>query len=154
MNTNAPGFFPAFWPDPVPPTEFCPPKFQKILPNFSLNFDYFSAQNCIRKLYFMLKTPKFANFAVRGIYIGLSRQFFQASPRLTPSSSGVPPIWLCPQRGPKIIPRKQVPHQKFCEKPCAPRVSIVWTWSWQRTKQEWCLWGRFSQRAAIWGGPH
>ena len=36
------------------------PKISKILPNFSLNFDYFLAQNCTRKLYFMLKTPKFA----------------------------------------------------------------------------------------------
>ena len=52
-------------------------KISKILPHFSLNFNYFLAQNCIRKLYFMLKTPKFdSNFAVGGIF-GLSGQSFQ-----------------------------------------------------------------------------
>ena len=59
---------------PVPPTDRCPhflttasppnrvlsPKISNILPNFSLNFDYFLAQNCTRKWYFMLKTLKFA----------------------------------------------------------------------------------------------
>ena len=42
------------------PTEFCPWKFQKFYLIFLSIFDYFFAQNCIRKLYFKLKTPKFA----------------------------------------------------------------------------------------------
>ena len=59
---------------PVPPpnsrpcflTRACPlqpslvPRNSKVLLIFFLNFDYFIAKNCIRKLYFMLKTPKFA----------------------------------------------------------------------------------------------
>ena len=43
--------------DQSPSPRVLSPKTSKILPNFSLNFDYFLAQNCIRKLYF---TPKFA----------------------------------------------------------------------------------------------
>ena len=41
---------------------FVPENFKiLLLAHFSFNFDYFFAQNCIiRKLYFMLKTPKFA----------------------------------------------------------------------------------------------
>ena len=44
---------PAFWPEPVPPNWVLSLKISKILL-------YFSAQNCIRKLYSMLKTPTFA----------------------------------------------------------------------------------------------
>ena len=40
------------------PNEFCSWKFQKLYLNCSLKFVYFLAQNCIRKLYFMLKTVK------------------------------------------------------------------------------------------------
>ena len=44
-----------------PPNSFLSPKIPKILPHFALNFDYFLVQNCIRKLYFMLKTQKHKN---------------------------------------------------------------------------------------------
>ena len=99
-----PTSIPTFRPEPVPPTWVMSPKISKLLPHFSLNFDYFLAQNCIRKLYFMLKAP---NFAVGGIF-GLSGQFFQVPPHLTSS-----PTWN------ENRPRKQVPPTKnFVKIPC------------------------------------
>ena len=47
---------PAFWSEPAQQLSFVP-KIAKILPYFSVNFDYFLAQNCTRKLKIMLKTP-------------------------------------------------------------------------------------------------
>ena len=111
---------PAFWPEPVPPTEFW------ILPNFSLNFDYFLAQNCTRKLYFVLKTP---NLTVGGGGIfGLSGQFFQVPPSSDSVPAASPPIWLCPQRGLKVVHKSKFPpppHQKFCEKTLHPDLIII-----------------------------
>ena len=103
---------PAFWSEPVPPNWVLSPK---ILPHFSLNFDYFLAQNCIRKCSFMLKTPKFALILQGGGISGLSGQLFQVPPHLIPSPTWVPPPHLTPSpTGTKNRPRKQVPHQKFC----------------------------------------
>ena len=91
------------------------PKISKIPTNFSLNFDYFLAQNCIRKSYFKLKTPKFVLICCRG-HFWPQRTIFP-SPLLT---------WLCPrckspltpsQRGSKSSLKASTPHQKFCEKP-------------------------------------
>ena len=45
----------AFWPECFPQLSFVLKNFKNF--TFSLKFDYFLAQNCIRKLYFMLKTP-------------------------------------------------------------------------------------------------
>ena len=107
---------PTFWPEPVPPTEFCPWKLQKFYLILLSTFDYFLAQNCIRKLYFMLMLLC-SNFAAGGIF-GLSGQYFQ-----------VPPIWLRPDASPppcdsvpdgdrKLSPKASYPHQEFCEKLC------------------------------------
>ena len=131
---------------PPPPTDrhpcfltrACPlqlslvPKKFKSFTHFSLNFDYFLAQNCIRKLYFMLKTPNkiCSNFAVRG-HFWPQWTIFQSPPpichltpslmRVLPSSDSVPDaspplIWLRPKRRLKITPESKCPHQKFCKK--------------------------------------
>ena len=60
---------PVLWPEPVPPKWVLSPKISKILPHFPLNFDYFSAQNSIRKLYFMLKIPTFVLFCWGGAFL-------------------------------------------------------------------------------------
>ena len=105
---------PFLWPKPVSPPQVLSPKISKNVPHFSLNFGFFLAQNCIRKLYFMLKTPKL----LYGSIFGLSGQFLQVPPHLTPSPTQVPPpTWLHPRRGLKIIPEsKSHPHQNFCVK--------------------------------------
>ena len=65
----------------------------------------------------MLKTPKFANFAVGGIF-GLSGQFFQVPPHLTPSPTRVPSPDSVPDGDRKIIPEsKSPPTKKFVKKP-------------------------------------
>ena len=94
-------------------------KISKISTHFSLNFVYFLAQNCIRKLYFMLKTPKFALILLGG-YFGLQQTIFPSplsSDSITDASSP-PPIWLGPRWGPKIVPKSKSPLTKtFVKKP-------------------------------------
>ena len=89
-------------------TKACPPSWvlsPKILSHFSLNFDNFlSAQNCIRKCYFMLKTPKFAQILLWG-HFWPQRTILLSSPHLSP----LPPTWCRPWRGPKIIPESKPP---------------------------------------------
>ena len=101
---------------PSPPTDYrprfltraCLPQLSFVtknfifFPHFSLNFEYSLAQNCIRKLYFMLKTPKFALIVPYGDIFGLSGQFFQVPPHLTLSTMWVPPIWSLVFRGVKF----------------------------------------------------
>ena len=104
-----------------PPNWVLSLKNSQTLPHFSLNFGYFLAQNCIRKLYFMLKTPKFA------LIFGLSGQFFLVPHHLSPS-----PMWtphLSPSRtGTEKSSRKQVPpNQKFCDKTLGPVIHFEWT---------------------------
>ena len=96
--------------EPVLPWVLCP-KMSKMLPHSSLNFGYFLAQNCIRKLYFMLKTPKFcSNFAV-------GKHFWPQwticpsppSPHLTPSPTGT-----------EDYPKSKCPTKNFVKQPCPP----------------------------------
>ena len=89
------------------------PQISKILPHFSLKFDYFWAQNCIRKLYFMLKTSKFALIVLwgGGGIFGFGKQFFQVPSHLTPSPMRVPPSDLS-LTGTENHPWKQVPPTK------------------------------------------
>ena len=106
--------YPRFLTRACPPNWVLSPKISIILPHFSLNFDYFLAQNCIRKLY--LNTTICSNFAVGGHSLA-SADNFPGPPHLTSSPMWVPPIWLRPQQGLKIVPEsKSPPHQKFCEK--------------------------------------
>ena len=104
--TPQPTAIPAFWPEPVPANWVLSPKISKISPHFSLNFDYFLGQNCIRKLYFMLKTPKFALILRWGHSWSQRIIFPTAPPHLTPFPTGT-----------ENRPRKQAsPPSKFCEK--------------------------------------
>ena len=120
-----------------PPNWFLSPKISKMLPHFSLNFDYFLAQDCIRKVYFMLLTPKFALILLQGVFWP-QQKLFQVYLHMTPSptwgppppSDSVPdmspPIWLCPQHGPKIIPKsKSLPPKNFGKKPWYASCSKV-----------------------------
>ena len=88
-----------------------------ILPHFSLNFDFFLPQNCIRKLYFMLQTSKFAVILVWGGILGLSWQFFQV-PLIWfhPWHKSPPPFWLHPWREPKIATKGKPPTKNLGEK--------------------------------------
>ena len=93
---------------------FVPENF-KHFTSFSLNFDYFLAQNCIRKLYFMLKTPKIALFCWGG-YFWPQRKFFQD-----------PLIWLCPRR--ESPPSDSIPNGDRKLSPKAsppPPPKILW----------------------------
>ena len=93
-RTLQPTVIPTFWPKSVPPSKFCPQKFL-ILPHFSLNFDYFIAQNCIRKFYFKLKTQKnCSNFAV-GAFLA-SANIFPSPPSSDSVSDTSPPPHLTP----------------------------------------------------------
>ena len=128
----------AFWPDLSPPlTEFCPRKFQKCYLIFSLNFDYFLAQYSIRKLYFMLKTTKFAQILLRGGggHFWPQRTIFLSSPpHLTLFPMRVPPIWLCLRKGSKIIPESKFPPTKnLVEKPWILCTLFVYP--------SWSMWG-------------
>ena len=97
---------PGFLTRACPPNWVLSPKIWKFLPHFSLNFDYFLAQNCIRKLYFMLKTPKFALILLQEGIFGFSGQNFQ-----------VPHIWLRPRQGLKIVhDSKHPPTKNFLKK--------------------------------------
>ena len=93
---------PAFWPEPVPPNWVLSPKISKILPHFSLNFDYFSAQNCIRKLYFVLKT-KFALILLWGGIFGSANNFSKS-----------PPSDSVADGDQKSSPQSKPPRPKFC----------------------------------------
>ena len=104
------------------------------------HFDYFLAQNCIRKLYFMLNTPKFALILLWGHFWPHSRQFFPSTPSSDSVPNVSPPIWLRPQRRPKIVPKSKSPHQKFCEKPLyASRLVLTAFAILYRDCQLWCL---------------
>ena len=88
-------------------------KISKILPNFSLNFDYFLAQNCIRKLYFMLKTPKFALILLVGGILA-SANNISKSPIIDSVPDVSPPsIWLRPWWVLKIFPVTSPPTRNF-----------------------------------------
>ena len=115
---------------PVPPTDRSPrffdlslspswvlfPKISKIVPHFSLNFDYFLAQNC-RKFYFMFKITKvYSDFAGGGAFLGSADNFFQVIPHLTLSPTQVSPSGSIPDGDRKSSPKASPPHQKFCEK--------------------------------------
>ena len=84
----------------------------KILPHISLNFDYFLAQNWIRKLCFMLKAPKFVLMLLTGGAFWPQLTIFQVPLHPTPSPMRVPPN-QAPRlrRGPKHS-QKQVPPTK------------------------------------------
>ena len=61
---------------------------------FSFNFDNFLDQNCVRKLYFMLKTPKFAQILRWGAFRASVDNFSEF-----PSSDSIPdvsPLLLTP----------------------------------------------------------
>ena len=97
----------------------CPPIWVFFTENFK-NFTSFFSQFWLlfsSKLHhFVHKTPRFAlNFAVGGIF-GLSGQFFQVSPHLTPSPTQIfPPSVSVPDGDRKSFPESKSPHQKFCE---------------------------------------
>ena len=86
---------PRFLTRPFPPNWVLSPNISKISPNFSLNFDYFLPQNCIRKPFFLCFNTKIcSNFAAGGIF-GLSGQFFQVPPHLPPSPMWAPGPPMC-----------------------------------------------------------
>ena len=112
----------------LPPTQFRTQKFQKFYLIFLLIFDYFLAQNCIRKLYPMLKTPKFALILLKGEFWS-QRTIFPSPP---PSSDSIPdasppPIWPQSLTGtkklslkPSLFPKKK----KDFEKPCPLNFAV------------------------------
>ena len=110
-------------PVPPQPTITLPFFFYKILPHFSLTFDFFLAQTCFRKLYFLHLKYKYQNLLqiiLLGGIFGLSRQFLQhpSPPPLTPSLMLIPPPHLIPSlMGDQNNSQKQVPHtQNFVKK--------------------------------------
>ena len=51
-----------------PPSEICPPQFEKKITEFYNNFDNINRlKDCVKKLYFMLKTLKISQFWSQGI---------------------------------------------------------------------------------------
>ena len=118
---------------PPPPTEFCPWKFQKFYLIFSLNFDYFLAQNCIRKLYFMLKNTKIcSNFAVGG-HFWPQRTIFLSPPMWVPPSDSVP------NRDRKIVPKSKFPpKKKICEKTLVSIIAHI-LWIIKQAKSVVCI---------------
>ena len=92
-----------------PQLSFAPKNFKKFLPHFSLKFDYFLAQNCIRKLYFMLKNTKIcSNFAVGG-HFWPQRTIFPSPP----SSDSVPNV----NPPSDSIPESKPPPKKIVKNP-------------------------------------
>ena len=124
---------PAFCPEPVrPPNWVLSLKISKILPHFSLNFDYFLAQNCIRKLYYMLKTPKFALILQwEGAFLASSDNFSK-SPFIRLSCES-PPSDSVPNGDQKLSPKASSPPTKnFVEKSC------IWMFTWQKHADRAC----------------
>ena len=118
-----------------PPTDHCSSFLTKACPiqlsfvpknfkNFTSFFSqfwlrYFLAQNCIRKVYFMHKTPKFANFWCRGTFLASANNFskFPPPPHLTPSPMWVPPSDSVPDGDRKPSPNASPPTDNFVKNP-------------------------------------
>ena len=108
-------------------------KISKILPHFSLNFDYFLAQTWNRKLFLMLKTPKFAlSWPQQTIFSSplssdsLPDAISPPPTRFPPPDAIPPPIWLRPRRDRKSSPKASPP----------PPPKILWKnpgswWGWK-----------------------
>ena len=104
---------PTFWPEHVPPTEFCPWKFPSIF--FSI-FDYFLAQNCIRKLYFMLKNTKIcSNFAVGTFWP--QHTIFPSPPSSDSVLDAIPPSDSVPDGDRKSSPKASPPPKILLKNP-------------------------------------
>ena len=88
------------------------PKNFKNFTSFSLNFDYFLAQNCIRKCYFMLKNTKIC-------WIFCCRRAFLASADKSPL------IWLCPRRESPLLTPSLTGTEKSSPKASPPTQYFV-----------------------------
>ena len=99
-----------------PQLSFVPENFKNFTSFFS---QYFLAQICIRKLYFLLKPPKFALFCCGDIF-GLSGQFVQVPPYLTPTAKQGPPSDSVPNGDRKSSLKANPPTKNFVKKPCPP----------------------------------
>ena len=98
-----------------PQRECCSRKFQKFYLIFLSILTTFK-QNSIRKLYLMLKTPKFALTLLKGAFLATADNFSK-SPLIWLRPSPPPPTDSIPLTGTSKSSRKQVlPHQNFFEK--------------------------------------
>ena len=103
------------------------PKVSKFLPHFSLNFDYFLSQNCIRKLYNTTICP---NFAIVGHFrpqwtIFLSFLLIWLSPRRE-SPPPLPPSDSVPDGGKSSLKISPPPiKKKICEEFGKKKESVL-----------------------------
>ena len=101
-------------------TRVCPPQLSfvpkdfKNFTSFFLNFNYFSAQNCIRKLYFCLKYQNLLYFCCRG-HFWPQLTIFPSPPSSDsdPNTSSPPPHLTPSLTGTENRLRKQVPPPKM-----------------------------------------
>ena len=113
---SQPTTVPAFWPEPVSPQIWSPKmsKFYLSIPSTLTKYFLLLVQNCIRKLYFMLKTSKFALILLKG--------HFYPQWTIFPSP---PLIWLHPRR--EFPPSDSVPDRDRKLSPKAsPPPKILW----------------------------